>query len=91
MVQRDLRHPVLPRDTALSRAAPRPLHGGGLRGRRNILSSVAGPLERVIYRLCRIDEGEEMSWKTYSLAFLLFNGAGSSRSFSCSWSRASCP
>ena len=45
-------------------------------GRRNILSSVAGPLERVIYRFCRINESEEMSWKGYAWAFLLFNGAG---------------
>jgi len=45
-------------------------------GRRNILSRVAGPLERVIYRFCRIDEGGEMSWKGYAWAFLLFNGAG---------------
>jgi K+-transporting ATPase ATPase A chain len=45
-------------------------------GRRNILSKVAGPLERFIYRLCRIDESEEMSWKGYAWAFLLFNGAG---------------
>jgi K+-transporting ATPase ATPase A chain len=45
-------------------------------GRRNILSCLAGPVERAVYRLCRIDENEEMSWKRYSLAFLLFNGAG---------------
>ncbi len=45
-------------------------------GRRNVLSRVAGPLERFIYRLCRIDESAEMSWKQYSLAFLLFNGVG---------------
>ncbi len=45
-------------------------------GKRNILSRVAGPLERFIYRFCHIDESEEMSWKGYAWAFLLFNGAG---------------
>ena len=39
-------------------------------GRRNVLSRVAGPLERLIYRVCRIDEKEEMSWKGYARDFL---------------------
>ncbi|MGD0231625.1 MAG: potassium-transporting ATPase subunit KdpA [Syntrophorhabdales bacterium] len=40
-------------------------------GRPNLLSRVAGPAERAIYRFCRIDPTEEMSWKRYCLAFLL--------------------
>ncbi|MEW6130485.1 MAG: potassium-transporting ATPase subunit KdpA [Acidobacteriota bacterium] len=34
------------------------------------------PLERLIYRLCRIDEKREQSWVTYTVAMLLFNLAG---------------
>ncbi len=45
-------------------------------GRRNLLNGVAGPLERLVYRLCRIQPAHEMTWKEYSLAFLLFNGIG---------------
>jgi K+-transporting ATPase ATPase A chain len=45
-------------------------------GRRNFLSPILRPLERGLYRMCRIDENEEMSWKTYTLAFLLFNAIG---------------
>jgi potassium-transporting ATPase potassium-binding subunit len=29
--------------------------------------------ERLVYRLCRVDAGEEMDWKTYAKAMLLFN------------------
>jgi K+-transporting ATPase ATPase A chain len=35
-------------------------------GRRNLLSGVAGPLERLAYRLCRIQPAQEMTWKEYS-------------------------
>jgi len=45
-------------------------------GRRVLLTLVIRPLEARIYRLCRIDEAEEMSWKRYSTAFLLFNAVG---------------
>jgi len=45
-------------------------------GRPNILSRAVRPLESLVYRLCRIDEREEMSWKGYGLAFLLFNALG---------------
>ena len=35
-----------------------------------------GPVEGFIYRLCGVRPHEEMEWKTYALAVLLFNGAG---------------
>jgi K+-transporting ATPase ATPase A chain len=35
-----------------------------------------GPLERLIYRLCRIHAEEEMTWKKYAAAVLIFNLAG---------------
>jgi K+-transporting ATPase ATPase A chain len=37
---------------------------------------LCAPLERLIYRLCGIDAAEEMSWKRYASALLLFNIAG---------------
>lgn len=40
------------------------------------LDRVFGPFERLIYRLCGVHSDEEMSWKTYALAMLLFNFAG---------------
>ena len=37
---------------------------------------VGGGLERLIYRLCGIDPGEEMGWKRYAIALLAFNALG---------------
>src|SRR5262245_6304153 len=37
------------------------------------LNRVLGPVERLIYRLCGTREDEEMNWKTYAIAMLLFN------------------
>lgn len=38
-------------------------------------SSVAG-LERLVYRICRVDSNLDMSWKTYAMAMLIFNTMG---------------
>jgi K+-transporting ATPase ATPase A chain len=40
------------------------------------LDRVLGPVERIFYRLCSIRHDEEMDWKKYTVALLLFNGAG---------------
>ncbi len=40
------------------------------------VTRVLAPVERWIYRLLGTREDEEMGWKTYALAFLLFNGLG---------------
>ena len=40
------------------------------------LHRLLGPLERLIYRLCGVRPDEEMGWKTYAVAMLLFNLAG---------------
>ena len=45
-------------------------------GRRTIMSPLVRPLERALYRVSGIREDEEMSWKGYSYAFLLFNAVG---------------
>ena len=40
------------------------------------LDRVLGPLERLIYRACGVHHREEMDWKTYAKAMLLFNFFG---------------
>ncbi|MBK8574488.1 MAG: potassium-transporting ATPase subunit KdpA [Elusimicrobia bacterium] len=39
-------------------------------------SSWLGSLERFIYRLCGVNEKEEMAWKTYAIATMMFSGVG---------------
>ncbi|MGP6159317.1 MAG: potassium-transporting ATPase subunit KdpA [Vulcanimicrobiaceae bacterium] len=41
-------------------------------GRPTFAARLVGPLERAIYRLCRIDPSEEMRWPTYAFALLAF-------------------
>lgn len=45
-------------------------------GDAKIAAKVFGPLERLIYRILRVDAKEEMTWKTYAIAAMLFNVAG---------------
>ncbi len=48
-----------------------------MEGRPNLLSKPMRPLERLIYRLCGVDESKEQSWLTYAgslLAFSVFSG-----------------
>ncbi len=45
-------------------------------GERTLLSPVLGPWEQLIYRLCGVNRDEEMDWKGYAAAMLLFNLAG---------------
>ncbi|MEF3698216.1 potassium-transporting ATPase subunit KdpA [Desulfolutivibrio sp.] len=40
------------------------------------LDRAFGPFERLLYRLSGIDADEEMNWKTYAVAVVLFNAAG---------------
>jgi potassium-transporting ATPase potassium-binding subunit len=37
---------------------------------------VCAPLERALYRLCRIDDQRSMEWKEYALTLLIFNTLG---------------
>ncbi len=43
---------------------------------RSIVNRVFGPFERWLYRLAGVHADDEMDWKTYALAFLLFNLVG---------------
>jgi K+-transporting ATPase ATPase A chain len=45
-------------------------------GERTFLTPVLGPIERAIYRLCRIDPAQEMPWYTYLFACMAFSLAG---------------
>lgn len=45
-------------------------------GQKNILTPVAAPLEKLLYRFFGVDEKEEMSWKEYALSLVLFNFIG---------------
>jgi K+-transporting ATPase ATPase A chain len=45
-------------------------------GERVVLSPVAAPLERLAYRLCRVDPAVEHGWREYARAVLMFSLAG---------------
>ncbi|MGB9713231.1 MAG: potassium-transporting ATPase subunit KdpA [Dissulfurimicrobium hydrothermale] len=40
------------------------------------LDCIAGPVERIFYRLCGVSQNEEMDWKEYAMAVLIFNVGG---------------
>jgi K+-transporting ATPase ATPase A chain len=42
-------------------------------GEWTLLSPVLLPCEKLLYRLCRVDAAEEMDWRRYAFAMLLFN------------------
>jgi potassium-transporting ATPase potassium-binding subunit len=45
-------------------------------GTKTFLSPIIGPAERFLYKMFRVDEKEEMSWKTYALSLVIFNVIG---------------
>lgn len=45
-------------------------------GESTFLDRVMGPVERFLYRLSRIDPVEDMDWKTYAMAMMVFNTLG---------------
>jgi potassium-transporting ATPase potassium-binding subunit len=45
-------------------------------GEHTFLDRVLGPVERFIYRLAGVKPEEDMNWKTYAIAVLLFNVMG---------------
>lgn len=45
-------------------------------GERTFLTPVFGPLEKAIYRICRIDPNAEMTWYSYLFAVLAFTFVG---------------
>ena len=57
-----------------------PLVGGYMarvyQGEHVALSALLAPVERIVYRLFRVDGAEEQGWKEYARALLLFSAAG---------------
>ena len=45
-------------------------------GERTFLTPVLAPVERALYRVCRIDPAHEMTWYTYLFAVLAFSFVG---------------
>ncbi len=45
-------------------------------GERTFLSRLLSPLENLLYRVAGVDRDQEMNWKEYAIAMLLFNGLG---------------
>lgn len=45
-------------------------------GERFFASKVLGPVEKLIYRLCRVDPAQEQPWMAYTGAMLIFNLIG---------------
>jgi potassium-transporting ATPase potassium-binding subunit len=45
-------------------------------GERTFFDPVAKPIERILYRFCRVDARREMRWTTYLLTMLMFNLVG---------------
>ena len=42
-------------------------------GKPVVIDKALGPVERLLYRICRIDPQREMGWKKYALSLLAFN------------------
>ena len=45
-------------------------------GEKTFLDPVLRPVERLLYRVCGIDDTREMDWKEYTIAMLLFSSVG---------------
>jgi len=45
-------------------------------GEPTLIGRVLRPVERLIYRICRVDESQEQHWTAYTAAMLMFNLAG---------------
>ncbi|MCC6803473.1 MAG: potassium-transporting ATPase subunit KdpA, partial [Anaerolineae bacterium] len=43
---------------------------------RSFVNRILSPAERLLYRLFGVREDDEMNWKTYALAFMVFNVLG---------------
>lgn len=44
-----------------------------MNGEKTFLSGILKPVERLIYKILKIDENEDMSWKTYLLGVIAFS------------------
>lgn len=60
----------------MARVYSYPSSADGHAGEPTFLDPILKPVERFLYRLFGIRPDDEMSWKTYAVAFLLFNFIG---------------
>src|SRR5882724_7640044 len=60
-------------------------------GQRTFLSGFLGPVEKWIYRLGGVDANQEMTWKRYLAAVLIFNLVGFLATFAQLVSQAALP
>ena len=42
-------------------------------GKKTFMGPVVRPVEKFIYRICSVDENQEMTWKRYAYSLLIFN------------------
>src|SRR6266496_4121513 len=42
-------------------------------GEKTFMNRVLGPVERLVYRLCRVDASSEQHWTTYTASMLMFS------------------
>ena len=47
-----------------------------LTGKKTFMTPLIRPIEKFIYGICSIDENQEMSWKRYAYALIIFNIIG---------------
>jgi K+-transporting ATPase ATPase A chain len=45
-------------------------------GEHNILTCIVGPVERLVYRVIGVRHDDDMDWKTYAIATLIFGLVG---------------
>lgn len=50
--------------------------GKVMNGEKTFLSKILNPVERLIYKMLRINRGEEMDWKKYSFSIIAFSVIG---------------
>jgi len=77
MTGNDIIQLVLYFGTLLLLAKPLGIYMAGIYEKKpSVLDRVIGPGERLFYRMCGIKPDEEMPWKHYAGAVLLFSGSG---------------
>ena len=54
-----------------------------LKDNRLFLDFAFNPLEKLIYKLCRIDAKREMNWREYATSFVIFSMVGTIVLFLC--------
>ncbi|MGN0371955.1 MAG: potassium-transporting ATPase subunit KdpA [Enterocloster sp.] len=47
-----------------------------MNGEKTVLSGILTPIEKAVYKILRIDPGEQMDWKKYTVSVLCFSGVG---------------